>query len=245
MAVFDFLKVAKKGSPATQIAELDASLARLRAEHKSVQAIVESHGQKRAEMLLSEAADADIVKLDADAGLARIRLARLELAEIELAERLDRARDTQQREAEAVRCDDVAAKVEQIASRLEKAIEELAIAADEMVAAIPADLIRMRDYEPTMGIIDQPSPQQFVASIVAEAIYQRSPGLFRVGNDYCGGVDIALQLYTHNPNGSLNRIIPTNDDGKKFALASGAADSHVVQPLRRVAADLRAGRANE
>lgn len=245
MAVFDFLKVAKKGSPATQIAELEASLARLRAEHKSVQAIVESHGPKRADMLLSVVADGDIVKLDADADLMRIRLERLELAEIELAERLDRARDTQQREAEAVRCDDVAAKVEQIASRLEKVIEELAIVADEMVVAIPADVIRMRDYEPTMGIIDRPNPQQLVAAIVAEAIYKRSPDLFRRSNNYFGSVQIALQLCTHNPNGSLSYILPENDDGKKFMLASGAADIHVNQPLRRIAADLRAARAAE
>jgi len=241
MSVLDFLKV-KKSAPASQIAEMEASLARLRAERKEFETVVESHGARRADALLSDMADADIAKLDADASLAQIRLERLELADLELVERIERARDTQQREIEALRCDDIAAKVEQIASRLEKAIDQLAIAADEMTEAIPADLVKMRDYEPTMGIIDQPNPQRLVAAIVAEAIYKRSPELFRVSNDYLGGVDIALQLYTHNPNRSLSRIVPANADGRKFMLASGAADIHVVQPLRRDAADLRAGR---
>ena len=244
MSVLDFLKV-KKSAPASQIAEMEASLARLRAERKEFETVVESHGARRADALLSDMADADIAKLDADASLAQIRLERLELAELELVERIERARDTQRREAEAVRRDDVAGKVEQIAIQLEKAIDELVIAANEMVAAIPADLIRMRDYEPTMGIIDQPNPQRLVAAIVAEAMYKRSPELFRRGNEYCGSADIALWLCTHNPNGSLNYIVSTNDDGKKFMLASGAADIHVVQPLRRAAADLRAARAAE
>ena len=133
------MKVAKKGAPATQIAELEASLARLRAEHKSVQTIVENHGQKRAEMLLSDVADADIVKLDADADLARIRLERLELAELELTDRLERTRDKSERERLASEHERAAAAIEEKAKALEGPINALATAFGELVRSIPAE----------------------------------------------------------------------------------------------------------
>ena len=73
MGIIDFLKP-RKGAPASQAAEMEAALAKLREERKSVETVVDSYGQRRADALLSDATDADIAKIDTDANLAQIRL---------------------------------------------------------------------------------------------------------------------------------------------------------------------------
>lgn len=148
MGVLSFLQLPKKGAPTTQIGELEASLARLRAEQKSVQAVVESHGQKRAEMLLSDASDADIAKTDTAADLARIRLERLELAELELTERLKRVVDSAERERLARECETAAGKIEAAVSNIEAAASAILSAA---IYHVSPDLFAARPARPAVA----------------------------------------------------------------------------------------------
>ncbi|MFO1125109.1 MAG: hypothetical protein U1E25_07395 [Methylocystis sp.] len=177
MGVFSFLQPPKKGAPATQIAALEESLAKLRGEHKSVQAIVEGHGQKRAEMLLSDAADADIVRLDADADLARIRLERLELAELELTDRLERARDKSERERLAGEHERAAAQIETATKALEAPIAQLAAAFADLVKVIPQETGVAKDFE---GFLQsQPAlPADIAQAILGNALCAAAPNLF-------------------------------------------------------------------
>ncbi|MBG0797556.1 hypothetical protein IYX23_07730 [Methylocystis sp. L43] len=176
MSVLDFLKV-KKSAPASQIAEMEASLARLRTERKEFETVVESHGARRADALLSDMADADIAKLDADASLAQIRLERLELAELELVERIERARDKAERERLASEHERAAAQIETAAKALEGPIAQLAAAFASLVEAIPTETGVAKDYENHLT----PCPAESIdvaQAIAAAALHSAIPGLF-------------------------------------------------------------------
>jgi len=136
VGIIDFLKP-RKGAPASQAAEMEAALAKLREERKSVETVVDSYGQRRANALLSDASDADIAKIDSDANLAQIRLERLELAEMALLEQIAAARDSDARARRAGEMGASAATIEAHAVNLEKAIDTLAAAFTALADAIP------------------------------------------------------------------------------------------------------------
>ena len=246
MGVFSFLQPPKKGAPATQIAALEESLAKLRGEHKSVQAIVESHGQKRAEMLLSDAADADIVRLDAEADLARIRLERLELAELELTDRLERARDKDARERVASEHERAAAAIEEKAKAFEGPINALAVAFAELVKSIPEETF-LRKYSDHHTMAQPASPEDVARAILANAIYVAEPEIFETQNQrsafaaYGAGVERVLSVYSFG--GGV--MLPRNHGliGEECAIhpAPVAADQLIVAPLREKARTLRDG----
>ena len=98
MAILDFLKT-KKGSPASQIGDLEKNLERLRAERVEAEKAVEAYAPRRAQMLLSDVDEATIIAADREAEVAKIRAERLELAELELLDRLEKARVAASRDA--------------------------------------------------------------------------------------------------------------------------------------------------
>ncbi|MBG0801639.1 hypothetical protein IYW40_09095 [Methylocystis sp. H4A] len=246
MGVFSFLQPPKKGAPATQIAALEESLDKLRGEHKSVQAIVENHGQKRTEMLLSDASDADIVELDKAADLARIRLERLELAELELTDRLERARDKDARDRVASEHERAAAAIEEKAKALEGPINALAVAFAELVKAIPAETF-LRKYSDRHTMAQPASPDDVARAILGNALYVAAPSIFETQKcrsafaPYGAGVERALHVSTFS-NGLMT---PYNKGliGEECAIhpAPVAADQLIVAPLRERARTLRDG----
>lgn len=243
MGIIDFLKP-RKGAPASQAAEMEAALAKLREERKSVEATVDSYGQRRADALLSDATDADIAKIDSDANLAQIRLERLELAELELTERIAAARDSSERQRRAGKMDAAADAIEARAVNLEKAIDTLADAFTAFADVVPVKSPATR-YEPGSGA--RPANNFEVArAVLAQGLFQRLPDAFEVtGREAIGAeFQIRMPVLYHRRDGSLAPGIPKDEAADlKFPFASGTADKIVVAPLRQVAAEIRAGRA--
>ena len=194
-------------------------------------------------MLLSDAADADIVRLDADADLAHIRLERLELAELELTDRLERARDKSERERLASEHERAAAQIETATKALEAPIALLAAAFASLVEAIPTETGVAKDYENHLT----PCPAESIdvaQAIAAAALHSAIPGLFerltlvRRGN----GQPLAspapvARIYDL---GSLRIGGRVSGDPAPLP-APVAAQQLIVQPLLEKARTLRAG----
>lgn len=242
MGVFSFLALTKKGGPPTSPADLEASLERLRDERKQVELIVDSHGQRRADALLSDAADADIVELDKGADLAHIRLERLELAELELVDRLERARDKANRERVAAEYERAASAIEEKAKALQDPINTLAAVFADLVRAIPDDTF-LRQFSEFYTCPVAASPEGVARAILANAIYAAAPPVFEMRKchqafrGYGAGVERALSVHTLR-DGVLS---PYNKGvaGEECDLAAVTAENIIVKPLRSKARALR------
>ncbi|RNJ50287.1 hypothetical protein [Methylocystis hirsuta] len=248
MAVFDFLKVEKKGVPAAQIAELEASLDKLRAERASVQATVENHGQRRVDMLLSDADDGDIVKLDSAAELARIRLERLELAEVELTERIARLRNAAERERRAGEYERAAGQIETAAKALEGPISALAAAFAELIKSIPAET--GIDKPPTANFSGRrlATADDIGRAILANGLHAAMSAVFetvacRPHLARMGGAAVERALFVHTFADGLLTTRCNGLVGEECTIdpASITATRLIVEPLRRRAAALRGG----
>ena len=146
MAILDFLKSTKKGT--SQITELEGNLQRLRDERRKLEPIVESHGTRRADMLLSAATEQEIVDADKQAELAALKLERLELAEMALLEQIEAARDTDARQRRASAMDAAAAAIAAKTAAVDAAASGFAAAYRELLATIPADLLDVQIRTP-------------------------------------------------------------------------------------------------
>ncbi len=244
MGVLDFLKV-KKGPMQTQIGEIEAQLERLRAERRAAETIVEGHGQKRSDMLLSDASDADIAKLDADAVLAQIRLERLELAELELIARLDAARDSVARSKRAASLDASAAAIEVKAQALDVAIGAMASAFEDLVRVIPAEMSVMIDRN-GLSPDSAASPAEIAAAAVAQGLYLAAPKMFEE-RTWSGrrlrslGVERRLAVRVLDVHGLLIDFLQgAHGENAEILPTSLAAQQILVAPMRLQAATLRA-----
>ena|ERR1700732_5296868 len=87
MAFLDFLKP-KGGNgrkpPADQRADIDAALAKIAQERAAAQSVLDGLDQRREGLLLADAPESEIVKLDAEGDTARIKLEKLDVFEAEV-----------------------------------------------------------------------------------------------------------------------------------------------------------------
>ncbi|MGD9656905.1 MAG: hypothetical protein AB7U61_04570 [Methylocystis sp.] len=240
MGIIDFLKV-KKGSPASQIGELEASLERLRAELKEVNSIVESHGQRRADALLSDVTDAEIANLDAAAALAQIRLERLELAELELVERIEAAKDATVRQRRAAQLEKDAAAIEERVKAINAAIDVLGGAFTKLVEVIPSDSGVLVDAD---HMTRPASPEDVARAVLASGLYVAAPTMFemiqpRTRSARPASVERVLNVFVSR-DGMLSRFNP-GLVGEECTIppTADAADQIIVSPLREQAARLR------
>ncbi|WP_292529436.1 hypothetical protein [Methylocystis sp.] len=245
MSVLDFLKT-KKSSPAAAIQEMQASLERLRAERKEFENVVESHGARRAAMLLSDVADSAIAELDAAAALAQIRLERLEICELELVERIERARDSADRARLAAEFERAAAAIEPATKNLEAAIAPVAEAFATLVRSIPAEtfLLKYSDGHTTA----QPANAEALARIIlAAALYDACPSIFEMQRQrpafagFGGGVERALAIHSLIGDVLVPRLAGLCGEESRILPASDTARLLLVSPLRSKAAALRNG----
>jgi hypothetical protein len=90
MAFLDFLRPKGNGKkpPADQRVELDAALAKIAVERASAQLVLAGLDRRRDDMLLADAPEIEIVKLDAEGDTARVKLEKLDLFEAEIHARL-------------------------------------------------------------------------------------------------------------------------------------------------------------
>jgi hypothetical protein len=91
MAFLDFLRSKKNGHakpPDAQRADIDAALAKLAVERSSAQLVLAGLDRRREELLLHDAPESEIVKLDAEGDHARIKLEKLDVFEAEVHARL-------------------------------------------------------------------------------------------------------------------------------------------------------------
>jgi hypothetical protein len=91
MAFLDFLKRKSNGNakpPADQRAELDAALAKIAQERGAAQSVLDGLDQRREGLLLADAPESEIVKLDEEGDHARIKLEKLDVFEAEIHARL-------------------------------------------------------------------------------------------------------------------------------------------------------------
>jgi hypothetical protein len=243
MAILDFLKVAKK-APAAAIDEMEASLGRLRAEMKEASVVVEGHGTKRADMLLSDASEEQIIDADKAAELAALKLERLELAEIALLEQIEAARDASERQRRVGEMESVATAIFREDGRVDTAASAFAAAYRELLSAVPADLIDVRILKPRFTVDGAATPVDIASAIAGQSLASHCPELFeshrphtRTHGDACAKTLCVLDT---DRAGRLSPILP-GEHGKKASITSAqkAARRFVVDPLRDKARVLR------
>jgi hypothetical protein len=91
MAFLDFLRPKGNGKakpPADQRADLDVALATTAQERTAAQSVLDGLESRREAMLLADAPESEIVKLDAEGDHARIKLEKLDVFEAEIHARL-------------------------------------------------------------------------------------------------------------------------------------------------------------
>jgi hypothetical protein len=91
MAFLDFLKLKSNGKakpPDAQRADVDAALAKIAQERAAAQIVLDGLESRREAMLLADAPESEIVKLDAEGDRARIKLEKLDVFEAEIHARL-------------------------------------------------------------------------------------------------------------------------------------------------------------
>ena len=101
MAFLDFLRPKGNGKakpPADQRTDIDAALERIAQERADAQEVLNSLESRRESLLLADAPESEIVKLDQESDTARIKLEKLDMFEAEVHARLSELQGT---EAEA------------------------------------------------------------------------------------------------------------------------------------------------
>jgi len=91
MAFLDFLRPKGNGKvtpPDAQRADIDAALAKIAQERAAAQSVLDGLDQRRESLLLADAPESEIVKLDAEGDHARIKLEKLDVFEAEIHARL-------------------------------------------------------------------------------------------------------------------------------------------------------------
>jgi len=160
------------------------------------------------------------------------------------AERLQQAHDREQREQVASAREKDAANVEAAAGELQGAIEAVAQACDKLASAIPNGAVDIRAVPERVywnwagrSPDEQLNAIEITRAILAEALYQRAPEMFEViarGND----ILIHLPLMARRA-GKVARGIQRDD--VEFGDAIASAKAFIADPLRALAADIRAG----
>lgn len=242
MSVFAFLKNKKTAGPEQEITELNSALTRVQAELSETNRIVETHGARRSDALLTDVADEEIAKIDADASLARIRAERLEMAEAEILQRLETARDRIERAKTASEREKAARAVEAAAKRIDSIVAQLAAEFPALVEAIPHCCASI--YVPARGPVPA-TPTQIAGAILAEALAARIPGAIEtIGAENFGWeVERVLRIYyRRKSDGALSEGFPKNEPAQ-FVSAVDAAAKIVCEPLRASATNIRAGNA--
>lgn len=241
MGIIEFLRV-KKGAPASQIAEIEANLEKVRAERKAAEAIVENHGQRRADMLMSDASSADIAALDAAVNLAQIDLERLEMVELELIDRLDHARDSVDRSKRAAMLENSAAQIEQKTQALDAAISAVAAAFTDLVKAVPDNIGVQKDAD---RFLQDATPADLARAILASGLFRAAPEAFemtqprnRSPRPAC--VERMLSVLVVNQDGALSRYNPgIVGEDCEIPPTADAAQQVIVERLRAQARRLR------
>ncbi|MCQ4188117.1 hypothetical protein [Methylocystis suflitae] len=245
MSIMSFLSPPKKaGDVRKQIDEMTAALAKLIAERRELDATIEAHDRTRGQMLLSSATEDDILALDRQCDLAKLRSERLGLAQFELENRIERARDKAERERLAAEHERAASAIEQAAKTLETPVAHLAAAFAALVEAIPAETGATKVFEG--HIMPQPArPEDVAQAILGNALYAAAPRLFEattlvrrgMNEQALASVESVIRLY------ALDNFKIGGRSGKDPAMlpAPVAADQLIIAPLREKARTLREG----
>jgi hypothetical protein len=244
MSVLDFLRPAKKGSPASQIAALESSLQRLRGELKSANETAEAYAPKRAEMLLSDSTEEDILALDKQAEMGRLRLERLELAEMALLEQIEAARDSADRTRKASELERAAASIEAKTQAVDAAAAAFAAAYRDMLATIPADLIELQARKLGFTVDVAATPADIAGAIAAQALAAACPELFEtrapVMRTWGAAIEKIIAVKDIDRDGRLSPVLMgEHGDTATISNADKAADRIIIDRLRAQAARLR------
>jgi HK97 family phage prohead protease len=234
-----------------EVAELEARKAHLETLHQ--QSLVDAR-------LAEEALEKFLAEGDLSEGLngAQVALHTARQNSIDLAaavtrqdgmiaaaeERLAQARDQEARKRAASEREKAAANVEAAAADLQRAVETVAQAADRLASAIPNGAIEVKGLperifwnwagrEPDLPL----NPIELCRAIFAEGLYERAPELFEVVSRN-SDILIYLPLLARRA-GRVARGIQRDD--VEFGDAIASAKAFIADPLRALAADIRAG----
>ena len=223
---------------------MEESLERVRAEMKGATAIIESHGQRRANMLLSDASDADIAKVDSDANLAQIRLERLELCELELQDRIADARDASERTRKAGALEAAAAAISTKTAPLDAAASAFASAYRELLSTIPADLVDTPARKPRFNVDVQSTPSDIASAIASQALAAACPQVFEDRppqmRTWGAAVERVLLVKDIDRDGRLSPVL-LGESGEQAVISTAAAatDRIIADRLRQRARAMR------
>ena len=243
----------KKASPVTKIeqelAGLETRRPKLHSQFVAAEAALDAAREERREFLIGNDSDnattrAGIEKRllagERDVDAFRDALSTIDTKRADAKQRLNQARDDEIREKAASEREQAARAVETATAKLERATENLAQAFDEFVRSIP-DASGATIYERVHG--PRPATNYEAArAILAEGMFHACAEAFEVISPFPStAYEISMNVPWRRPNGSYGSDIPKDDDRIQFLPASGAAGASIVAPLRRAAAEIRAG----
>ena len=193
-------------------------------------------------MLLSDASDADIARLDADVALAQIRLERLELAELELQDRIAAARDGSERQRRAGELERAAAAIESKVAALNSAINALATAFTDLAGTIPGDSGILVDAD---HMTRPATARRRCERDLSAGMFNAAPSAFemvqpRLRSARPASVERLLNVAIVNKDGVLTRYLKgLCGEEATVPPTAAAAEQIIVAPLRDKARALR------
>ncbi len=180
------------------------------------------------------------VKAEREAGDLRSVLDDLEAAKAAAESKLAIARETEEREKQAIRLEQTAANVTAPAQAIDRLAKQLAIEFEKLQAAIGLDFgaFYFRDYERPAGRLEKGTPasaREVVSAVLANAIQNAIPDAFDRGQGE-GNRLFAVGDVAGVP--TLMRVEP----GETYSGAE-TAKAMVTERLRKVAVAVRSGEA--
>lgn len=188
--------------------------------------------------------DAAIAASDRDVTALRDALTEIDSRLTDARQRLEMARDGDEREQRAAAWERAADDISKRAAALEAATDALAIALSDFTKAIPDDIGLVMDHS-GFAPNSPATAAQLAAAIVGQGLCMTAPDLFETRRPPSrvlrpAGVERALIVRTIGNGGKLSNFLPGHQGEEVEILPTRLAAQHIlVEPLRQRASALR------
>ena len=247
--ILELLKLPKKpGGVAAQIPAIEDSLQKLRAERADIEQKIAAYDATRSDMFLGAATEEQILELDRQHELLKLRLERAGFAEAELEARLAAAKEQSARETTARAYTAAADTVSAELPKIEAAIAAFAAAANALTtrlsAALPLEMIAL-EKDTGNGLPVPASAQDLARALIAEGLFAAAPNLFETfkpqlvgGRPACASH--ALRVHFQSTSNAISPFVPgLEGEEAKFESATAAANRLLIERFRKKASELR------
>ena len=171
----------------------------------------------------------------------------MELCELELTERIEAVRDSDQRSRRASAMDAAAAAIAAKTSAVDAAAAAFAAAYRDLLSTVPDDLVDIRIRSPRHTQPVKSTPADIAGAIPGQALAVACPALFQDRppqlRHWGNAVERVLAVHEVDKDGKLSPVLAgEHGQDATISTAEHAARRVIVDPLRRVAEEIRAGK---